>query len=74
MQQIQTSKTPGIIPAHGARQDQIMRERTKRQAENIQSGSRTRYLGSGNILEGKARLGYEDTNVSNEAVLKPNRQ
>ena len=50
-----------------------MRERTKRQAENIQSGSRTRFLGSGNIQEGKARLGYEDTNVPNEAVMKPNR-
>ena len=62
------------MPAHGASHDQIIRERTRRTTQQIQSNSRTRFLGSGSIQEGKARLGYEETIVSNEATLKPNQQ
>ena len=69
-----TQNTVGIIPAHGASQESILRVHTKRQADMIQSESQTRYLGSGTIQETKARLGYEETIVSNEATLKPNHQ
>ena len=41
--------TVGIIPAHGASQESILRVHSKRQADKIQSGSQSRFLGSGNI-------------------------